>query len=513
MSVTAGRIVKNTGWLYAKMAITMFVSLLTTRLILNGLGVIDFGIYNIVGGAIGMLGFLNATMAAATQRFLNYTEGQGNIERKKLIFNTSIVIHFLLGFIVAVVLIVASYFFFDGILNIPEERVTAAKVVYICLIVSTFLTVINVPYDAILNSHENMRYYALVGILESILRLLVAVACIKSTGDKLILYGILMMIIPVITLTIMKVYCHLHYEECIISPRNYHDKGIIKEMLGFAGWNFLGTICGTVGNYGNGIVLNHFYGSALNAATGVAHQVNSMLSQFSSNMLKAVNPVIAKSEGAGNREGMIIIATTSCKYSFAMVAFLAIPVIVEMSYIQQIWLKNVPEWAVLFAQLHLVRTLIEQLTVSYSSAISAEGHIANYNKVVSLLYLVPVALLYILLSLGYSPVSMYVINITIFGVALSFIRVFYAHKNCQLPYRLFFNNLFLPICLSFIISFGITYLPHFFITESFVRLIISTLLGIGSYIISFWIIAMTAEERNVIIDVVKKNLGRIKNKQ
>lgn len=509
MSSIADRVIKNTGWLYAKMAITMFVSLYTTRLILNGLGVVDFGIYNIVGGAIGMLGFLNASMAAATQRFLNYSEGQGNHERKKIIFNTSVTIHLILGVLVAIILFGAGFVFFNGVLNIPEERMAAARVVYGCLIVSTFLTVINVPYDAIINSHENMRYYAFVGILESLLRLSVAFICVKASGDKLIWYGILMMMIPMITLTIMKVYCHRHYEECSISLVKYHDRGVLKEMLGFAGWNFLGAMSGSVGNYGSGIVLNHFYGTALNAATGIAHQVNSMLSQFSTNMLKAVNPVITKSEGAGNREGMIRISTTSCKYSFAIIAVFAVPLIVEMPYIQKLWLKNVPEWAVLFAQLHLVRTLIEQITISYSSAISAEGRIANYNKIVSLLYLVPVALLYILFSLGFSPFMMYVINITIFGVAISCTRVVFAHKNCQLKYKDFFTDLLIPVSLSFLLSLGITYLPTLFVNNGFVRLFIVVGVGVTSFMAFFWLFAMTTKEKEQIIGILRQLIGRI----
>ena len=186
MSQTANRVIKNTGYLYAKMAITMFVSLYTTRLILNSLGASDFGIYNIVGGAIAMLGFLNAAMAGATQRFMSFAEGEGKREKQKYIFNISIILHLLISLVVILVLIIAGFVFFNGILNIPADRIGAARVVYFSLIASTVLTVMNVPYDAVMNAHENMRYYAIVGILESFLKLAVAFVCVYAIGDKLI---------------------------------------------------------------------------------------------------------------------------------------------------------------------------------------------------------------------------------------------------------------------------------------------------------------------------------------
>ena len=480
------------------MAITMFISLYTTRLILNALGVIDFGIYAIVGGAIGMLGFLNGAMSSATQRFMSYAEGQGNQEKKIGVFNVSIVIHLCLAFVIAVVLIIAGFVYFNGILNIPENRVLAAKFVYVSLIFSTFLTVTNVPYGAVMNAHENMRYYALVGILESLLKLTVAFVCVSTNYDKLIVYGILMACIPVVTLSIMKVYCHKRYSECILNPFKYFRKDLAKEMLGFTGWNFFGSASSLVGNYGNGLVLNHFYGSVLNAATGIANQLNGQLLVFSNNMLKALNPVIAKSEGAGNRADMLKYATLGCKYSFSLLAFFAIPFILEMDFIQHIWLKNIPTWAVLFAQLQVVRTLIEQLTISYGSAIAAEGRIAKYNVIVSILNLLPVSILFILFSKGFSPITMYVLNISIFGVLVALVKVFFAHIICGLKYSIFFKQLFLPSINTFVVSFSIAFVPKMYMEQSWCRMIFTFALGFLSYISLFYFVCMSENERSLI---------------
>lgn len=209
-------------------------------------------------------------------------------------------------------------------------------------------TVMSVPYDAVLNAHENMKYYAIVGIIESLLKLSVALIVVYTFSDKLIVYGVLMACIPLITLTIMRIYCHKHYTECTIAPKKYWDKTMMKEMTSFAGWNFSGTIASLIGNYGNGILINHFFGVALNAAMGIGNQLNGQLSIFSNNMLKALTPIIVKKEGARDRQSMLQYSFIGCKLSFALLAFFAIPCVIETPFILKIWLKNVPEWTILF---------------------------------------------------------------------------------------------------------------------------------------------------------------------
>ena len=240
MSSTANRVVKNTGFLYAQMGITMFISLYTTRVILNALGAIDFGIFNIIGGAISMLGFLNAAMASATQRFMSYSEGSGDTKIKKKIFNTSLILHLIIATIASVLLIIGGYFFFNGILNIPTDRISAAQVVYGSLIASTFFTIITVPYDAVINAHENMKYYAIISIIGSLLKLLIAIIIIYTLQDKLIVYALLTTGVSVFMLIIMQTYCHHKYTECAFTPRKYFSPSLMKSMTAFAGWNLIG---------------------------------------------------------------------------------------------------------------------------------------------------------------------------------------------------------------------------------------------------------------------------------
>ncbi len=317
---TGSRVIKNTGFLYGKMAITMFMSLYTTRLILNALGASDFGLFNVIGGAIAMLGFLHAAMSTSTQRFMSFYEGRGEKLQQKYIFNVSTVLHYAIALILGVGLLLAGFYFFNGGLNIPDNRVLAAKVIYGSLIFSTMFTVISVPYEAVLNAHENMLYYSIVGIIESMLKLTVALIIVRYAGDKLILYGILMAVIPLISRVIMQIYCHRKYEECIIAPKKYFEKALMQEMTSFAGWSFLYSASSIITQYGLGIVLNNFFGTILNAAQGIANQISGQLMAFSNNMLKALNPVIAKSEGGGNRNLMLMASLTGCKISFLMLA-------------------------------------------------------------------------------------------------------------------------------------------------------------------------------------------------
>lgn len=319
---TTTRVIKNTGFLYVKMGITVFISLYTTRLIFASLGASDFGVFNIVGGAITMLGFLNSTMANATQRFMSYAEGANDLLKKKQVFNVSMVLHIGVALLTGLILLAAMYPLFNGIFNIQPDRIFAAEVIYLSLVVSTMFTIVNVPYDAVMNAHENMLYYALIGIFEAFLKLLVAFACVYTTSDKLIVYGILMAIIPFVTLTIMKIYCHRKYEECFIGLKKYWSRGLVKEIASFSGWNFLTAISSLVSFYGTGLVLNHFFGTILNAAQGIANQVNGQMSTFSLNLMKAVNPIIVKRAGAQDVEAMNKATLASGKYSTLLIVFL-----------------------------------------------------------------------------------------------------------------------------------------------------------------------------------------------
>lgn len=509
MSSTANRIVKNTGFLYMKSFITMFISLWITRLILNSLGASDFGIYNIVGGAIGMLGFLNGAMASATQRFMSYSEGAGDKDKETTIFNISLILHVALGLFMVLVLTVAGFFFFNGILNIEPDRIYAAKVVYGCFIVSTMLTIMNSPYDAVMNAHENMKYYAIIGIFESLLKLGVAFACVYTSHDKLIVYGILMAAIPLVTLTIMKIYCHRNYVECVIAPRKHFSKAMMKEMTGFAGWNLLGSSSSMLGNYGNGLVINHFFGTVINAAMGVANQLNGMLLVFSNQLMKALNPVIVKSEGANNRQNMLKYSYIGCKYPFFLLAVISIPCLLEMPYILKLWLKNPPLWSVLFVRLQVIRTLLEMLVGGLRSSLSAIGNIKESNIWSVFYYLFPLVVLWFLFVAGFPPYWVYITSIVFMVFVGSAVTIYYCVKYCGLKVSEYLKEVVYPATAVFAASIIIGFLPQLFVSEGFLRLLICALLSFSSFALAVYF-TLKASERQMVFSIKNRILHYVK---
>ena len=504
MRKVSHRVIKNTGWLYAKMGITMFISLWVTRLILLSLGASDFGIYTIVGGAISMLGFLNNSLSSASVRFMAYAEGQDDQKRKTVIFNMCLVLHLCIALLMVVVLAGAAFVFFGGVLSIPAERMDAAYIVYASMVVGVFFNICRVPYDAVINSHEKMKFYAIIGVLESLLKLAVAFACVYTSKDKLVVYGILMAIIPVLTFVVTCVYCHKHYSECVFRPLKHWDKNALKEMLSFASWNFFTTMSSMLSGYGTGIVLNHFFGTLLNAAYGIASQLSGQLGAFSLNMLKAVIPTITKSEAGGQRAEMIRRSTLACKYSYLILAIFAIPFILEMDFILKLWLKEVPEWAVLFTQMSLVLSLISQLTIAYGTAIHAEGNISRYSTVISILHLSYIVLLILAFACGGSPVMLYVVSIGWKGIIGLFLMLYFMHRNCGMDYRVFTHLLLSPAIKVTLGTFLLGAIPQCFMEASLLRFLLTTLFSLSGYALSYWFLGTDTDEKALIKNIVNK---------
>lgn len=500
---TSTRVIKNTFFLYAKMGITMFISLWTTRLILNSLGASDFGVFNIVGGAIAMLGFLNVAMASATQRFMSFNEGAGHKEKLKTVFNVSLVMHIVLAVIVGIVLAGAGIVFFNGVLNIPEERTSAAIVVYASLVLSTMVTVATVPYDAVINAHENMKYYAVVGILESLLKLAVAFACVYTLSDKLIVYGVLMAFIPFMTLGIMCVYCHKNYSECIVSPRRYYNKADMKEMASFAGWNLMGVSASMIGNYGQLVVINFFFGVLMNAAMGIVTQVQGQLLVLTNNMQKALNPVIVKKKGAQQHQEMLDWSFTGCKFAYLLFACVAIPVAVESKTILTLWLKNVPEWTELFLQLQLIRTGIECLVGNIAATLNATGKIKGLNIVNAFFFLFSLIVLCAMFTCGLPAYSLFILMILIVGLqSVNIIRL--AHKICNLSVRDYLARVLFPLLITSVIVICFGYTATVIVPSGVLRMIANSLFMMLFLCMISYKVVLNKMEKEAIMNLFSK---------
>ena len=431
---TAQRVIKNTIWLYVRMAASIFVNVFTTRILLQALGASDYGLYNVVGGAIAMLGFLSSSMSTATQRFISYAQGQGSQDRVKEIFNNAQIVHYGLAVITVVLLTAAAFIFFNGVLNIPPGREMVARGVYACVVFSTVFSITIVPYDATLNAHENMRFYSIAGIFDVIFKFLIAIIVLYVDGERLLLYAILMVLESWLLRLITKYYCTRHYEECRRPElRKYFSRDTVRQMTSFAGWNLANIATLMLSLFGMTLVVNHFFGTEINAALGVATQLSGVLMAVSMNMIKAITPVLVKKEGGRQREQMLQITYVSCKFSYLLFSFFCIPVIFFIQPILDLWLHDVPAWTDVFCQLLLISTLVDQVTIFLFQSLQAEGHIKQYSLVKSFINILPIIISILMFALyDFEPYWALVNHMVGKGVLGGMLNLHYARKNIGL---------------------------------------------------------------------------------
>lgn len=503
----AHRVAKNTVILYGRMAITVFISLYATRLILAALGAADFGLFTVVGGVIAMLGFLNDSMTTATQRFMSFAQGSGDLEKVRRIFNMSTILHIGIAIVLVLILEIAGYFFFHGVLKISPNRIEVARLIYQFMVVSTFFTVISVPYDAVITSHENMVLIAILGIVESLLKLSIAFYITHSTNDHLVVYGLLMAFLSVILLIAKRVYCQKKYSECSISIRKYFDKHLLIELGSFAGWSLLGSSSSMVAFYGQGMIINIFFGTVVNAAQGIAAQISGQLGVFAVKLMSALNPMIDKSEGAGNRELMLKATMMGSKISFFMLGILYIPFLLEMPNLLELWLKNVPEYTIVFCRLLLIRNLLEQFYIPLITSINAVGKIAKFQKVSAFLNITPFVVSYICFSYGYSPTSLYIIYLC-YSLLMFCSVLYFSKKYCDLSIIFFLKKIVLKCLIVFVLSMFLSSLIYLSFTYSISRIIGVFILSISSFLFFVWIIGLSDEEKRL----VKKIFNLLHNK-
>ncbi|MCA0932653.1 hypothetical protein LCM02_09335 [Lutimonas saemankumensis] len=499
----ARRVAKNTGFLYARMGITVFISLYVTRLVLAALGTEDFGIYNVVAGMIAMLVFLNSAMTSASLRFMSFAHGEENEEKQKKVFNVSVILHLIIGFIIVVFIELIGFFLFRNILQIPDSREYAAKMIFHFMVVSTFFSIISVPYDAVINARENMLFVAILGVFESILKLGIAFYITYTVHDKLIIYGMLMATLSLLFLAVKRVYSHRRYREVTINFQLYFDKPLFREMTSFAGWSFLGVSTSMVANYGQGIVLNSFFGPVVNASQGIANQISGQLGVFSTTMLKALKPVIAKSEGSGNRSLMLNASLMGSKVSYFLLLFVYVPVFLEMPFLFDLWLESVPVYAIVFCRLLLIRNLIEQLFIPLYSSIEAVGKIRKFHISSSILNTLPLVIAVVLFSLNLPPPTIYLVFIG-YSILYAIIILYYAKVNCSLSISLFFKQVVLRCFIVTIGVYSIGIIPSVLMNNELIRVVFTLLFSFMAFLVLVWWLGLTKEENTVIKSLVRK---------
>lgn len=501
------RIAKNTLLLYFRMLFMMIVSLYTSRVILNALGVEDFGIYNVVGGVVAMFSVISGSLSAAISRFITYELGKGDQSKLNKIFSASVTIQLLLSLIIVVLIESVGVWFLNDKMTIPAERMTAANWVLQFSIVTFVINLISVPYNAAIIAHERMSAFAYISILEAVCKLTIAFLIMVSPMDKLIFYAILMCMVSVIVRFTYGHYCKKHFAEC-----TYHfhwDADILKKMFGFAGWNFIGASSAVLRDQGGNIVINLFYGPTVNAARGIAIQVNSAIMGFVSNFMTALNPQITKSYASGDREYMMTLIFQGARLSFYMLLLLSLPVLVNTHYILVLWLKLVPEHAVLFVQLILIFAMSESISNPLVTAMLATGKIRNYQIVVGGLQMMNLPISYVCLRFGCIPETVLVVAIAISQCCLA-ARLYMLRRMIGLSSIQYMKKVYFNVIAVALLSVMIPAILSMYMEESFLSFAILSLLAMACTIAVELYVGCNGKERAFVIEKVDAAIRKLK---
>lgn len=478
--------------LYIRMFFTMIVSLFTSRVVLQTLGVEDYGIFNVVGGVITMFTFINASMISSTQRYLNFELAKGNSQRLRSVFNTSLQIHALIAITIVILGETLGLWFLMNKLVIPESRMTAALWVYQCSILACCVTIMSAPYNADIIAHEKMSAFAYISILEVSFKLLIVYLLLVSPIDKLIAYAILTLSVQLLIRFIYSRYCHKHFEESYIEFGI--NKPLFKEMLSFAGWSFWGNLAYILYTQGLNMMLNIFFGPIVNAARGIAVQVQAAVQQFVSGFQTALNPQITKNYATGDLEMMHSLMFRSARFSFFLLFFLSLPVLLETDFLLTLWLKTVPDSAVIFTQIMVCISLIYTTANPCVVANQATGKVKIYQMVVGGILLLILPISYIVLKLGAPAYSVFIVHFCVESAA-QFSRMFMLRKLINLPLWQYMKNIYIPIVTTVAVAIILPIIVHMQVEEGWIRFIAVGFTCVLSVGISTFFIGFTKHER------------------
>ena len=501
------RIAKNTILLYIRMLLIMAVGLYTSRVTLNVLGIVDYGLNNVVGGVVTMFAFLNTAMITASQRYITYGLAQNNLDRLKVIFNTSFQVHVIIAIIIVLLGETIGLWFVYNKMVIPPERMTACLWVYHLSIVTMVSTILSVPYNSEIIAHERMGAFAIISIVEAVFKLGLVYLLIISTFDKLILLALLYAIFQIIIQFSYVYYCRINFEESKII--RVLDKPLIKEMGLFASWNLIGNIAVTLCGQGLNLLINMFFGPAINAARAVAVQVDAAVEKFSSNFLMAVNPQLTKLYAQEHRADLLSLLYRSSKFAYFLILSLSLPIFLETEAILTLWLKTVPDYTVPFVRILLAMAIVNTLARPSVTVISATGQVKAYQLVIggTLLTVVPIS--YLVLKLGGDPNSVYIVHFVVNMVAFM-VRIGFMKKLIDLPIEEYVYNVIWKCSLVTLVAMFVSYIFSEAITNNIWTMLLSCTFSFVITLIFSYFLGMTLHERMVIKSKAISVLRRIK---
>lgn len=497
------QIAKNTIVLYIRTIVILIVSLFTSRVVLNTLGVEDFGIYNVVGGVVTMFSLLTSSLNTTISRFITTELGKGNMERLKNIFSTSVNVQILIAIAIGLILELVGIWFLNNKMQIPADRMFAANIVMHCSIATFIINLISIPYNSCIIAHERMTAFAYISILETVLKLCSVLLLYIQFFDNLIVYAILLMLTSIIIRIVNGVYCSRNFEECKYKVNL--EKPLLKEMTSMASWNLVSSSATVINNQGINVIINLFFGVAVNAARGIAVQVEGAILQFANNFTTALNPQITKSYAAGDYKRMRNLVFKGSRFSFYLLFILSLPVMIEAPTILKLWLNIVPEHTVVFVRFALIISLITIITRSLYVVSMATGNIKRYQTVVGCLSLSTFVLTYICYKLGANVEATYIIAVII-EISIMIARVIIVNKLVYLGVMSFFKSVVLRIILVVAVSIITPLLVKEIMPASTIRLILEIAICLSSAALSILYIGMSKSERNYAVKMIRNKL-------
>ena len=495
------KIARNTLMLYVRMLVLMLVGLYTSRVVLGALGEDDFGVYNVVGGVVSMFTIISGALNSAVSRFITFEMGKGSDAQLNKVYSTAVTIQLILAAVVVLLAEPLGLWFIDNKMTIDPSRIHAARWVLHFSLLAFVINLMSVPQMASITAHEHMSAYAYIGILDGLLRLGVAFLILCSPIDRLIFYAALMAGVVLTVRLAYGIYCRMHFEECRYRP--VFDRPLIKEMFSFAGWNFIGVTSGVLRDHGGNILVNLFSGPAVNAARGVAVQLNGAVQGFVTNFMTAVNPQITKSYAAGENEYMFSLVRRSSRMSFFLLFLIALPVIFNADYLLSIWLKEVPEHSSLFVQLFLIFALSESFSNPMITAMLATGNIRNYQLVVGGIQLLNLPVSYVCLRMGAIPEVTVIVAIIISQICM-WARLLMLSKATGFPVlpfleEVYFSVLFKVVCGSLVVPL----ILEAVMPEGFAGFMISASVRVLWTMLLIFALGLQSDERKWIVNKIK----------
>ncbi len=499
------RIAKNTLYLYLRMFLTMGVSLYTSRIVLNTLGVEDFGIYNVVAGVIVLFTFINGALAIASQRYISFAIGKGDSTEIRQVFSMSITSHAAIALTVFFIAETIGRFLLWK-LNFPVDRYDAIEWLYQLSVLTCIVSIIRIPYNAMIIANEKMLFYAWVSIIEVILKLIIVFVLVITTGDKLIVYAILLLTVTIITNFIYYYYCRRTFPES--KYLFFFDKELFKEFFSFSGWSIAGSLANVGSQQGLNMILNIFCGVTVNAAVGICNQVMNAVGQFLTNFQTAFNPQLVKSYAVGDKEYFMNLIFKSSKFSYYLMFIISIPAVINCSFLLEVWLDTVPLYAAEFSQLMIVFLIFDAISGPLWISVQATGNIKKYQLLMAFLILLNLPLAFCVLSQGLSPVYVFVVRVLINIVTL-LVRVVYLRSLIKLPARKFIVQVLLPIFFVTLLVLPLPLYMKYILEDGWINLISNSFASIILSFVIIYLIGLTQSEKALVNNLVKSKIRKL----